>query len=180
MDALPSKPCLGCGTSLPNPREKRSPMRCPPCREQRSRETQLAAYRKTRHDPVRLSKERERSRNRNKRVRDQDIGNHRIKERLWRLSKQYGISEERYNQLLEEQDYKCSICSKEFDTGVAQYRPYVDHCHKTGIVRGILCRDCNFALGLLKDSPEVLAKARLYLEKWVEAHGGGTIRGLRW
>lgn len=39
----------------------------------------------------------------------------------------------------------------------------VDHCHETGQVRGLLCNLCNQALGLFKDSPELLARATAYL-----------------
>ncbi len=40
----------------------------------------------------------------------------------------------------------------------------VDHDHQTGFVRGLLCRDCNAALGLFKDSQEILERAIGYLE----------------
>jgi len=39
-----------------------------------------------------------------------------------------------------------------------------DHDHSTGLFRGTLCEDCNFGLGRFKDQPELLSRARLYLE----------------
>jgi hypothetical protein len=41
----------------------------------------------------------------------------------------------------------------------------IDHCHTTGAVRGTLCHQCNTALGNFKDSPELLRRAALYVEK---------------
>jgi hypothetical protein len=78
--------------------------------------------------------------------------------------KLYGLTLGDYAVLLEEQGYCCKICkSKEPKGQSTDGRFYVDHNHKTGEVRGLLCNDCNTALGLLKDSPELLAKAGLYL-----------------
>ena len=42
---------------------------------------------------------------------------------------------------------------------------HIDHCHKTGVVRGMLCGNCNFLLGHANDSPEILRKAADYLEE---------------
>lgn len=73
----------------------------------------------------------------------------------------YGITPEEYTSLLESQGGVCAICK--------QYRPHkgdsmcVDHCHATGSVRGILCGDCNRAIGLLKDNPTFLKNAINYL-----------------
>ncbi|MFB7366858.1 endonuclease VII domain-containing protein [Streptomyces hydrogenans] len=41
---------------------------------------------------------------------------------------------------------------------------HVDHCHKTGRVRGVLCLNCNIGLGLLKESPDRMLRAIAYLE----------------
>ncbi|MFE5866619.1 endonuclease VII domain-containing protein [Streptomyces virginiae] len=41
---------------------------------------------------------------------------------------------------------------------------HVDHCHKTGRVRGVLCFNCNVGLGLLKESPDRIRRAAEYLE----------------
>ena len=42
-------------------------------------------------------------------------------------------------------------------------RLHVDHCHKTGAYRGLLCHSCNTGIGLLRDNPDILARARDYI-----------------
>lgn len=82
------------------------------------------------------------------------------------LKRSYGITFKDYIRLLEEQEGRCAICEgvgfKMVDHHNLQL--VVDHCHSTGVVRGLLCHNCNRALGLLKDSPDTLLKAVKYLE----------------
>ena len=75
----------------------------------------------------------------------------------------YGITLEQYNKSLVAQDHKCGICT----THVSELptRLYIDHDHKTGQFRGLLCSQCNFALGMLKDRPSLFYNAVAYLEK---------------
>ena len=63
---------------------------------------------------------------------------------------------------------RCEICSKPLSlmTSPDTETAYVDHCHDTGKVRGVLCRVCNVALGALKDSRLHLQKAIDYLDKY--------------
>ncbi|MFA7222777.1 MAG: endonuclease VII domain-containing protein [Bacilli bacterium] len=68
----------------------------------------------------------------------------------------YGISIEEYDRMKKEQGSKCAICGRGGHL-------YVDHNHKTGEVRGLLCNSCNSAIGQLQDSPVVVAKALRYL-----------------
>jgi hypothetical protein len=87
----------------------------------------------------------------------------RVRERDWRR-KGIHLTVRRYEAMLEEQDHRCAIetCRKhesEQDRSLA-----VDHDHKTGRVRGLLCNDCNRAIGLLGDSPDALRSAAEYLE----------------
>ncbi len=75
----------------------------------------------------------------------------------------YGITEEEYNVMFLEQNGKCGICGthqSKFKIGFA-----IDHCHETGKVRGLLCGNCNRAIGLLQDDIENLRCAILYLNK---------------
>jgi len=75
----------------------------------------------------------------------------------------YGITLEKYNTMRSEQNYKCAICSiPETDT----YRGlFVDHCHETKSVRGLLCRQCNIAIGIFDHSTESLSSAVKYLSR---------------
>jgi len=75
----------------------------------------------------------------------------------WRRRK-YAIDIGKFRQLKEKQEGKCYICKDEYP--VLQ----IDHDHKTGKVRGLLCRRCNIALGMLKDSNESLNRAIAYLK----------------
>ncbi len=77
------------------------------------------------------------------------------------LKRKYGLSIADINSKLIEQDFKCLIGGEKIDSRTAK----VDHCHKTGKVRGLLCSNCNVALGLLKDSPKALREAIKYLTK---------------
>ena len=72
----------------------------------------------------------------------------------------YGLSLEQYEQLVNSQSGCCGICKERMEPVC------VDHCHDTGKVRGLLCRNCNSALGKFKDSPETLRSAADYIEKF--------------
>lgn len=80
---------------------------------------------------------------------------------LTKTLKRYGLTIERYNQLLETQKEKCAIC-----LGISKIgrKLNIDHNHKTGEVRGLLCDKCNFALGHFKDNKEYLLRAIDYLD----------------
>ena len=74
----------------------------------------------------------------------------------------YGITIDEYNALLAQQNYRCAICDVHQDS--MNKALHVDHCHRTGKVRGLLCVNCNSALGKLKDSVAVVLRAAKYLE----------------
>ena len=71
----------------------------------------------------------------------------------------YNMTLEQYNALSDTQEGKCAIC------GTSPKRLVVDHCHTQGHVRGLLCDNCNTAIGLLKDSSEHLRQAAAYLDQ---------------
>ncbi len=77
--------------------------------------------------------------------------------------KKYGISDEDLNRLTQKQNGVCVICNQQQIRGK---KLDIDHDHKTGRVRGLLCRKCNTALGSFKDSPEVLRSAIAYLSSY--------------
>jgi hypothetical protein len=79
-----------------------------------------------------------------------------------RILKKYGLSLEEYSQMLIKQNGVCKICLKpQYPIGSALC---VDHNHKTGRVRGLLCYSCNAGLGKFQDNIEYLLKASYYLE----------------
>jgi len=78
------------------------------------------------------------------------------------LKNKYGLTNESYSGLLKYQNNLCAICEKECESGRSLA---VDHCHETGIVRGLLCRKCNVGIGNFRDSTNLLNKAIAYLEK---------------
>lgn len=79
-----------------------------------------------------------------------------------KLKRAYGISGTDYERILEKQGGVCAICG----SAPHKKRLAVDHCHKTGAVRGLLCSICNVAVGLLKDDPELIENALNYLRSW--------------
>jgi len=80
------------------------------------------------------------------------------------IKKTYGITFEVYTEMFDSQKGCCKICTSRISNSRTG-RLFVDHCHKTGTVRGLLCSSCNHGLGLFKDSPTLLKKAIAYLEE---------------
>jgi len=74
--------------------------------------------------------------------------------------RRYGITREQFDEMWEEQGHLCAICRRT----PGGKGPCVDHDHKTGKVRGILCLNCNHALGQMLDDPDFLMNAITYLE----------------
>lgn len=82
-----------------------------------------------------------------------------MKNRNARLKHEYGITEEDFQRMLLEQEGRCALCCKPATL-------VVDHCHVTGMVRGLLCRRCNVALGTLGDNIDGLLRAIAYLKRF--------------
>jgi hypothetical protein len=74
----------------------------------------------------------------------------------------YGITPDEYIKLYESQEGKCAICDEVPST---KRGLHTDHCHTSGKVRGLLCHNCNTALGSFKDSISLLNRAVNYLNK---------------
>lgn len=83
-----------------------------------------------------------------------------IKNKSEWLQRKYSLSLEEYELLKKNQNNKCHICQEELTDG---YEVHVDHSHKTGKIRGILCRWCNTGLGNFKDKIQSLQRAIDYL-----------------
>lgn len=73
----------------------------------------------------------------------------------------YGITIIDYQRMKDEQGGKCLICRLEFES---QFKTHIDHCHETGLVRGLLCHACNSGLGMFKDDPSRMRAAADYIE----------------
>ena len=90
----------------------------------------------------------------------------------WYRKHKYGLEPERFKELLVQQDNKCAICRCDF-VHIEEEKPAgrrrnrsninVDHCHKTGVVRGLLCAGCNRGLGNYENE-KWRASAQAYLE----------------
>lgn len=78
--------------------------------------------------------------------------------RKWQRKK-YGLTKEMFQLMLERQQFKCAGCHSLIDESC-----HVDHCHTTNRVRGLLCKACNWALGLVKDRQDILYQLAAYLE----------------
>ena len=83
--------------------------------------------------------------------------------RLAKAKKAYGIGEAEHASLRARQDGKCAVCGIELDT-ITPKHVHIDHCHLTKRVRGILCHKCNVGIGHFNDDVPLLRKAILYLE----------------
>lgn len=81
------------------------------------------------------------------------------RERANNLLYRYGITDDEYDAMVEVQQGRCAVCRQEPDG-----RLFVDHDHRTGQNRGLLCHNCNLGLGHFKDDPDVLRAALDYLE----------------
>jgi len=88
----------------------------------------------------------------------------RLKHYNWvRSLKDWGLTPEDYDRILKEQNGGCAICHNLCKSG---RRLSVDHCHRTGRLRGLLCGNCNRGLGYFNDSEELLFSAANYLKAW--------------
>lgn len=76
--------------------------------------------------------------------------------KAWSRAAHYKTTQEHLDNMLEAQKDKCLICKKEGNL-------VVDHDHKSGKIRGMLCRNCNLGLGSFKDNWMILDKAAQYM-----------------
>jgi recombinational DNA repair protein (RecF pathway) len=79
------------------------------------------------------------------------------------------ISQDDYDEMVRQQGGGCAICGRtsqsKRNSRQKQMSLCIDHCHKTGVIRGVLCDKCNIGLGAFKDNPALLHRAAEYLEK---------------
>lgn len=150
--------CHKCGLDLPLEQFTKSGLRTNTCRGCVRRQN-AAYYHKNKE------KELERNREYHKRCKD------RVAETKWksRLLAKYRITLEEFSRMLDEQGGVCAICKRPASLpgrGQRRKRTFAgDHDHNTGAIRGVLCGNCNTALGQFCDSIDVLRNAIEYLEK---------------
>lgn len=118
-----------------------------------------------------LEKERARIR------RHSNLDKHNATTRRWRennpdkvkalhLKKKYNLTLDQWNSMFLEQQGKCKVCETHQDN--LEKELAVDHCHKTGKIRGLLCVRCNRAIGLLEDRIDLLEKSINHLRQYEE------------
>lgn len=98
-------------------------------------------------------------------------------DRAWNLDRKYGLTVERYQEMLAEQGGVCACC-KRAETHVHKKSGKlkdlaVDHDHATKKVRGLLCFNCNQGIGRLKDDPALLRAAADYLDRHLSSEVPG-------
>lgn len=76
----------------------------------------------------------------------------------------YNLSQEEYDFKLKQQNYSCAICDIHQDDYSKEFS--VDHCHKTGKVRALLCNQCNSGIGFFRESVSIMKKAISYIKKY--------------
>jgi hypothetical protein len=81
-----------------------------------------------------------------------------VPDKSWRgRAQRYGVGKKQWDILMDKQEGKCALCSK--------IPEVVDHCHKEGIVRGLLCNGCNLKIEILAKDESFLYKAMKYVGK---------------
>jgi hypothetical protein len=80
--------------------------------------------------------------------------------RKWYYKKYYGMTPEEVLAKKQAADFKCEICQKK------KKIIHIDHCHATGLIRGLLCFKCNGAIGKFEDDPSLIQMAMNYLIKY--------------
>jgi Recombination endonuclease VII len=86
-----------------------------------------------------------------------------------------GLSATEYDALLAKQNGACAICRRRW-----KERLCVDHCHLTGMIRGLLCRRCNLGLGYMKDDQASLIAAVAYLGTLARDRPGFAAQRAMW
>jgi len=85
--------------------------------------------------------------------------------RRHRFKVKYGLTPEQVDAMKLAAGYRCEICGKDLSDEKPRATLNVDHCHKTGKIRGVLCPNCNRAIGLFGDNVDAMANAILYLKR---------------
>jgi len=151
--------CVYCGELITQP--KRGPRRELTCSNRCTKlmYTSSDSYRKKKAEydkQYRLLKDKE-IKEKGEAYRNSDRG--RYIQKVSKLRYSFGLSEEEYRDLLDSCSGCCEICRESLGA------PHVDHDHKTGKIRGLLCQSCNMGLGHFKDNTNFLLYAYNYLKE---------------
>ena len=84
------------------------------------------------------------------------------------VKSKYGLTEMSLRDRMDEQKGCCSICRRSLDHDGKTF--HIDHCHTTGLTRGLLCSLCNHLLGKADDSVDTLYRSIFYLTHWSKEH----------
>lgn len=114
---------------------------------------QVKAYEKTRNQNL---TRKEKSKARSKKESN-------VSHRRKRALELYNLTPDDYNQMFEAQEGKCLICGTHQSD--LKKKLFVDHCHTTGKVRGLLCHKCNSGIGYLNDDLLLVTRAMEYLQE---------------
>ena len=87
-----------------------------------------------------------------------------IKVKNGNRKRRYGIDNNQYDALLISQNGKCAICKIAAEES-SKKQLFIDHCHSSGKVRGLLCHHCNLVIGQARDDLEILTNSIEYLRK---------------
>jgi hypothetical protein len=110
--------------------------------------------------PIEIRRKRQMGLEAQKRYRENNLEKTKKIAREGHIRRKFGLTVEEYNAISFSQNEVCAICQQKCDTG---YNLAVDHNHKTGKIRGLLCKNCNTSIGLLKEDIKVLENAIIYL-----------------
>lgn len=84
-----------------------------------------------------------------------------------RLKRSYGLTPEDFEAMMTKQSELCLICNKTMKRGIrGGDNAAIDHHHETGVVRGLLCGNCNRMIGFGQENPDILVAAAAYLLRW--------------
>lgn len=170
--------CIGCQQSLPvtdfhwrNKARGLRNSRCIPCRRARRIASDEFEKRKPYNDQWRAENvehtsaysRRWAAENKDKILAYKRSAQSRERSRAWRLSSAFGLTIEDYEAILAHQGGVCAICGRKQADLSTSRRLHVDHSHKSGLVRGLVCWFCNTAIGKFRDDPDLLEKASKYL-----------------
>lgn len=123
--------------------------------------TAVPKEQKAKHAKTYYERNKEKVKVRNAKYRELNKEQRKIVDFNSHLKRKYNITLDEWNDLFEKQSGCCAICRKHQSEVPKKFS--VDHCHKTGRVRGLLCFDCNTSLGKFNDDINLLRKAIDYL-----------------